>query len=194
MSTDIPPEARQKLLPDPTLSIIELLQFSHSFPPIVSGRVNAADFASTEAPQITDIDAVRALPVPPLDTVRTLAGTISPETRSIKTPHVLSKKKSFPLWTISYWLDDTQERRFGATMMRMIPKLRKNHQGLFIDSKRKDVDNVGVYSISICNWEGFSPNQRHASQTKTPSHYAVTEAIYNVIVQAMAPKPESLPP
>ncbi|KAG5649640.1 hypothetical protein H0H81_002739 [Sphagnurus paluster] len=139
MSTDIPPEARQKLLPDPTLSIIELLQFSHSFPPIVSGRVNAADFASTEAPQITDIDAVRALPVPPLDTVRTLAGTISPETRSIKTPHVLSKKKSFPLWTISYWLEVFHIQQICFQWMnaedalrrqreKMIPKLRKSKQ------------------------------------------------------------------
>lgn len=110
MATNLPPELKKKLLPDPNLSVLQFL--SLSFPPILSHKssnLQVANFIALDAPTMADddLEILKILAVPPSHLVKSLSlslGVSIGKHRSIRMCHIPGmENETFPLWIVSYW-------------------------------------------------------------------------------------------
>jgi len=108
MCSEIPLDARNQLLPDLSLSIIQLLSFP--FPPISlshSGLV-IDEYIFHNAPNTNDIETIQSLVVSSPTIIKNLATDPKVNTgqyQSIRLPHLLhiTSDTHFPLWIVQYW-------------------------------------------------------------------------------------------
>jgi hypothetical protein len=118
-SLRIPKNAADQLLPSPSLSLLEFLEFR--LPIISSSKVLApAKFFSDLDPAIMGTDLPQGIVVPSDETVVALAeackSAIKSGAKSVLSPHIQSNPDNrLPLWTITYWTEVSSLRKTWRT-------------------------------------------------------------------------------
>jgi hypothetical protein len=106
----IPIEVRQTLLPDPNLSISQILRFTLPSPlKMAVTTVNIAHFVSAQLPTFTDnTEVLKSWLIPSYNVLQNIqAKAIESGARSICYPHLPAshpaRRLYFPLWVLTYW-------------------------------------------------------------------------------------------
>ena len=104
MHSNIPPDIKTHVLPNPNLPIFQFLAFP--LPPIslpgFSPKIT--DYLTADPPNNDNIDSIRNVAIPPQNIVASLAAHIDKhDTQSIKIPHIpLIKDDHFPIWIVQF--------------------------------------------------------------------------------------------
>lgn len=152
---EIPPDIRQKILPNENLSILDFLQFSL---PVVARTpiTNGQQYFSTLTPTITIIEEIKFIPTPPLtildDLVKRPEASFSQSVLCLHAPGLAGKR--LPMWILSYWVEVTRIRplkvKWGGA--------EENLQALKISKSCTDKTRVlilQVYNELAClSWSG----------------------------------------
>lgn len=112
----MPATAVGALLPNPTLSILQFLEFPLPPNPVTLLKLHLlpSDYFSSEQPNVEDLRVIKTIPLPPADVVSTLLPYIATLVQHTETTdsklsvlcaHTdgIATAQCLPLWTITYW-------------------------------------------------------------------------------------------
>lgn len=180
MSQSIPSKFYTALLPDPDLSVLNLLQIC--FPPVLSSfkPIARESFFDPRPPNVTDIASIKETPFPPLSIVRGLQedflGAVNQGSLSIRCIHTKSgssEEMTYPLWIITYWAKAFDVRAVRNRWVDAEHHLRELERRYRAKSKPGSVEIVNqVYdALSVLRWghklAGFGPNARDSLEALT---------------------------
>jgi hypothetical protein len=110
-SFEIPPSIQTQILPNPTCSVLEFLDFPLPIISAASTTHAALAFFSTEKPTTDDVKIIQGIPVPLPTTVAELSheckSAVHSGNQSVCCVHIsgLATRKRLPLWVIPYWAE-----------------------------------------------------------------------------------------
>lgn len=149
----IPLDLRPLLLPDPNLSILDLVTFR--LPVVISTRSGAgfrdnASFFSSEAPTVNDVPTLRSIPIPPQPVVQDLLASAPAYIRAgkcaITCPHInQTEPRRLPLFILAFWSEVHLIHPDQRAWTRAEASLRKRR---CIWEKEKDQDCVSLSLIT----------------------------------------------
>jgi hypothetical protein len=119
----IPATVAAALLPDPNLSVLQLLEFPLSPASTINlTKLNLcpSTYFSSDQPNVDDLQTIKMIPVPHVDIIDVLlihAAVLSPQaesTNSIQCAHIVNMPVTTPycrpLWSITYWAEASHLR------------------------------------------------------------------------------------
>jgi len=169
----IPPEIKDQLLPDPALSVSQLLQYQ--LPAVWQGPPNeqtSVESYLTNLPvNVTSLNAIKSIPIPSkfittkLERHSRLASSTSIRCTHIHFPS--APEKRVPTWVVTYWIEAGQILRLKKKWLDAESSLQKRRT-----HKNRTKETAGLISciyekLSSIQWSG----NMHGFSASVPIHH-----------------------
>jgi hypothetical protein len=181
-SLEIPSAAQKILFPNPSLSILQFLQFPLPIISAPSTEHAAASFFDNEAPTTYDISLISKIPTPHPTVVTELArvckAAITSGSSSVSCPHAaLAPTNRLPLWILTYWTEVISLRAARAPWVRAEESLQKRNRGW---KKSKSLIDEAYLALSTLPWSGNIQGFSNEEPISTLARYATHEWLTDV--------------